>query len=490
VSWASYIYSSAGRFELSKMNFQKYLELTQGNIPAKIRYVTALFYAKEYDEVNKNVDEIMAIDNSRSYMNRIAGYSSYEKEPPDYSKALAYMNTLLKSVSPDRIIKKDYYYMARILLGKNQNYPDLIKENDRCKSLLERENKRYSDATVALKAKLRLNIDSLTIEIANLNTQISKANIEIDSAFVEYDKRLSYDPKDNILLNEIASNYYRYNRFDDAARTWSKMIDLGKNNIGDYMQIGKAYYIGEKYKTADSVFNIIINKDPNYLPAYLMIARTYSKMDPDFKLGIAKPKFEKLINAAKVDSLSNESEMMEAFECLSYFYMMNDNFSRSKDYYIRMINLDPNSKENKIKGYNGIGSVELRSTSTEKTNEGRLPYLSRAADAYNKILAIDPINTLAKGQISYIHYFEAQIKKGINPNEIKGIVKNEAGHPLAYASIRVKDTAVENPTNQRGEYKFEIPQESETLIISAIGYKSKELAISKTKRVYNVTLEQ
>ena len=26
-----------------------------------------------------------------------------------------------------------------------------------------------------------------------------------------------------------------------------------------------------------------------------MIARTYSKMDPDFKLGLAKPKFEKLI---------------------------------------------------------------------------------------------------------------------------------------------------------------------------------------------------
>ena len=51
--------------------------------------------------------------------------------------------------------------------------------------------------------------------------------------------------------------------------------------------------------------------------------------------------------------------------------------------YNRMVNINPNSKENKIKGYFGIGSVELRSTKAVKTNEGRLPYFSRAADAYN-----------------------------------------------------------------------------------------------------------
>ena len=70
-------------------------------------------------------------------------------------------------------------------------------------------------------------------------------------------------------------------------------------------------------------------------------------MDPDLKLGIAKPKFEKLIEVSKPDSLKNEGEMMEAFGYLSYYYMMNNNFNRSKDYYVRMINLDPSSKENK-----------------------------------------------------------------------------------------------------------------------------------------------
>jgi hypothetical protein len=53
----------------------------------------------------------------------------------------------------------------------------------------------------------------------------------------------------------------------------------------------------------------------------------------------------------------------------------------------------------------------------------------------------------------------------------------------------VKDTAAENLTNAKGEYKFEIPQESEILVISAKGYKTQEVAITKS-RVYNIKLEQ
>jgi tetratricopeptide (TPR) repeat protein len=255
------------------------------------------------------------------------------------------------------------------------------------------------------------------------------------------------------------------------------------------MRIGRAYYNGEKYKTADSVFSSVTVKSPGYIPAYLWIANTYTKLDPDTKLGLAKPKFERVIEVSKADSVKNASAMMDALTYLSYYYMINDNFNKSKDYYNRMINLDANSKENKIKGYIGLGSVELRATSTEKTNEGRLPYLSRAAEAYNKILAIDPMNASAKSQLNYVRDFEAQIKKGINPNEIKGVIKNSAGQPVPYASIRVKDTAAENRSNTRGEFKFEIPQGSEVLIISAEGFKSQEIPITKS-RVYNVTLVQ
>jgi tetratricopeptide (TPR) repeat protein len=484
------LYLLAQRFDQSKENFRKYLDLTAGNIPAKIRYVNALFYAKDYDGVIKNVEDIFKVDKSRTYMNRIAGYSCYEKTPPDYDKALGYMETLFKTVAPDRILWKDYHYMARILVKKNQNYPKMADELTAAEKALDVEkNNQAISKTPADKAKFKASVETMTAKVAGMKADLEKSNAEIDRAFVEYGKVLALKPGDKSLLNEIATNYNMFRRYDGVAKTLSKMLDPTKDNTDELLRIGKAYYNSEKYKTADSVFASIIAKTPTYMPAYLWTANTYSKMDPDFKLGLAKPKFEKLLDIAKTDSVKNAAPMMDALGYLSYYQMVNNNFSKAKEYYTRMINLDPNNKEYKIKGYSGIGSVEMRSTSTEKTNEGRLPYLSRATDAYNKILSIDPNNALAKSQITYIGEFKKQIEAGINPNEIKGKITNTGGQPLPYASIRVKDTAAETITKANGEYKFEIPQGSDVLIISCKDYKTQEVPITKS-RIYNVVLSQ
>jgi len=484
------MYTLAGRNDKAKENFKKYLDLTQGNIPAKIIYVKALFYTGEYDEAIKNVEEIFAVDKSKTYMNRIAGYSSYEKKDADYNKALSYMETLFKTVSPDRIIKKDYIYMAKILLKKNLNYPNYVKENDRLKVQLEREKTKYASASAADKAKLKANLDTLINRSARLDKQTAKADVDIDRAFGEYAKALTYDPEDKVLLNEIANSYYNYRRFDEAAKTWSKLIALGKNDITDYMQIGRAYYVGEKYKSADSIFTIVLKMSPDYIPAYVYIARTYSKMEADAKTGLAKPKFETVIEKAGSDSAKYSRELVEAYGYLGYHYMQNENFGRAKDYYNRMINLDPNNKEYKIQGYNGLANVDLKALGNEKTLEGRLPYLAKAQESYNKIIGIDPNNESAKNMLGYLQTLEKQVKAGINPNELKGIIKDVAGQPVANASIRVKDTAAETYTNAKGEFKFEIPMASEALIISAKGYKSKEVPVQRPLHALNVVLEQ
>ena len=322
------LYWRAGRLEQSKTNFKKYLDLTEGNIPAKTRYVNSLFYAGDYEEVIKNVEEILAVDQSRGYMNRLAGYSYYEKENPDYDKALEYMEKLFKTVDKESIIQKDHHYMARILVKKNQNYPKMVDELTSLKNQLDKEKSRLAAATAANKPKFAASVDELTKKIGNLETGVAAANKELDRGFAEYNKAFSFkrtDPNapvtslERSILSEMATNYYTYRRYDSAAKTWAKLIDPAKeNNLADYMQVGRAYYNGEKYKSADSVFSAVIKKSPDYLPAYVYIARTYSKMDPDTKLGLAKPKFEKLLSIAAKDSVKNDSEMMEALTYLGY----------------------------------------------------------------------------------------------------------------------------------------------------------------------------
>lgn len=483
------LYWRAGRYEQSKEYFKKYLELTAGNIPAKIRYVNSLFYAGDYEEVISNVEEILAVDKSRGYMNRLAGYSYYDKENPDYDKALSYMETLFKSVSPEFILKKDHHYVARILLKKNQNYSKIVDEQNSLKNQLDREKSRFAAANAATKPKYKATIDELTKKISNLQSEITTADKDFDRAFQEFEKVLEFNPEDKAVLSEMANSYYITRRYDKAAKTWGRMIDLGKNDVEDYMQIGRAFYNGEKYKSADSVFNIVTKQWPDHIPAYVYIARTYSRMDPDTKLGLARPKFETLVEKAKVDSVKNAATMVEAFSYLGYYNMESGNYTKAKEYYNRMINIDPNNKENKIRGYNGLAGLETKMAGAEKTLEGKLGYLAKATDAYERIIAIDPNNNSAKNSLRWVQDYQASVRKGINPNEIKGVVTNASGQPIAYASIRVKDTAAENLTNSRGEYKFEIPQGSEILIISAKGYQTKEVEITKS-RVYNVKLDQ
>ena len=128
----------------------------------------------------------------------------------------------------------------------------------------------------------------------------------------------------------------------------------------------------------------------------------------------------------------------------------------------------------------------LSSLSTMYMTMGEYP---KAIEENNKILAIEPGNEAAKSSNQYI----AQLQKGAipkaHPNEITGVISDASGEPIPGASVRVKDTAAEAWTNARGEYKFVMPEAPETLVISAKGYKSIEIPVSK-KRIYNATLDK
>ena len=68
----------------------------------------------------------------------------------------------------------------------------------------------------------------------------------------------------------------------------------------------------------------------------------------------------------------------------------------------------------------------------------------------------------AKSTIStYIQLQKSAIPKA-HPNEITGVIADASGEPIPGASVRVKDTAAEAWTNARGEYKFVMPEASET----------------------------
>jgi len=468
------LYSSAGRFNDSKKYFEKYLELTQGNIPAKIRYVNALFYAKEYDEVIKTVEEIFAVDQSRTYMNRIAGYSAYEEG--NFELAKQYMDKLFANLDADRIIKKDYIYLARILARKNQNYAKQMIDADNDAEELSKLQARYTTLKSPAKEKAKADMDVLQAKVEAARAQIAQAKAELVSAFAAYDKAINFDDEEDLnLVYEKGTVQYGAHLYADAASTWSHLLEKGRDSENDYIQVGRAYYQDKAFDKADEVFGKMIAKYPNNLQGYLWMANIASAKDPDSELGLAKPRFQSLLQKAAVDSVKNVKEIYDAVRYLGYEALQNKKYDEAKSYYNRMMNLAP---EYRVRAHSSLSTMYMT-----------MGDYAKATEENNKILAIEPGNEAAKSAIQYIAQLQKSAVPKAHPNEITGVIADSAGEPIPGASVRVKDTAAEAWTNGRGEYKFVMPEASETLVISAKGYKSIEIPVSK-RRIYNATLDK
>ena len=62
--------------------------------------------------------------------------------------------------------------------------------------------------------------------------------------------------------------------------------------------------------------------------------------------------------------------------------------------------------------------------------------------------------------------------------EVKGTVTDSAGAPLASASVNVKDSKTGTVTGKDGSFFLNVPQTATTLVISSIGYETREVPVS------------
>ncbi|MDR2805374.1 MAG: carboxypeptidase-like regulatory domain-containing protein, partial [Dysgonamonadaceae bacterium] len=71
---------------------------------------------------------------------------------------------------------------------------------------------------------------------------------------------------------------------------------------------------------------------------------------------------------------------------------------------------------------------------------------------------------------------------------VSGVVTDTSGETVIGASVTVKGTQLGTATDVDGKYSLSVPDENKTLVISYLGMKTKEAAI--TGNVVNVTLEE
>jgi tetratricopeptide (TPR) repeat protein len=327
------LWTMAGRHDLAKQYYGKFVVMSGNTTPAKIRYGNSLFRTKDYAGALTVIEEVLKVDDSRNYLNRLAAYCCYDKKPQELEKGRNYMETFLKNEAPENLITRDYWYYGHILYK--------LAKSD---------------------------------------------SVALDKAFEMLEKAYYMDESDKALLAEIASNYYYSRRYKKAVEMYELKALKGWAAKGDPMTVGKCYYQLKDNKKADDTFSKIIAAEPDNIPAYLYLARTYSNMeDPSNRVGLAAPKFEAMIKQIGNRTTEYTAELTEAYKYMGQYTYQTSKFEASKSWYDKLYAADPGNRDQQL--------LALRAKAMINTKEK--DYVA-ARDSYNRVLDIDPNNKEAK----------------------------------------------------------------------------------------------
>lgn len=292
------LYFQKREYEKAKDAYKKYVELTENNTAAKIRYAQFLFVSNDYANAVTEINNILKTDTTNNVIYRIFGYSLYEtgNAEPDavlakghFDAGVHAMQKFFSKVNTQKILTSDYEYYGK-LLSKSGN-------------------------------------DSLAIE--NMKTALKMDNTKTD------------------LYALLAELYTKNKQYKEAAEAYASKIKYSKKvSIQDYHKMGLAYYYGNDFANGDSAFAKVVEMNPTFSGGYLWRAKCNEQIDAKQTEGLAKPHYEKFIELASADPVKYKMDLMSAYKYLgSYYFLQAKDNATSKTYWLKVKELDPNDKQ-------------------------------------------------------------------------------------------------------------------------------------------------
>ena len=181
-----------------------------------------------------------------------------------------------------------------------------------------------------------------------------------DEAVIQYQKAIELDATKTDLWREISNAYEQKNDYTkaiDAYQKYYKSLSADKQTSDLQFQIGKLYYgkgtqgdtltvsLDERkaaLASADSVFAVIAQAAPDSYLGNFWRARANSALDPETTQGLAKPYYEEVATLleSKNDPHYN-SALIECYSYLGYYYLVANKLPESKDYWNKILAIDP-----------------------------------------------------------------------------------------------------------------------------------------------------
>jgi tetratricopeptide (TPR) repeat protein len=330
------LFYSLGRYAEAEKNYDIYLSKADVNLNDKEKYAIILFFNKKYNESAQMLEDVIKQnkETNQGVLLRIRGYIAYETG--DFKKGLDYMNKFFQVQDPKRIIASDYLYYGR---------------------LLEKNN---LDAQAMESYKKALAMDSTKTEIYDNLANLAHNNKLYPEAIKYYYKMIENGAdKVNVTYTIGKEAYFEGSRYSQMNDSLMELHKKGALNYKDSTAVRDSMHVW--YLRADSAFATVTRLSPDYSGGYMWKGRMDNYLDPNQEKEDAKNSYEKALSLMEKDPAKYKSSIVEAYKFLgSYYYINGEKINGSdkakaeeykkisKDYWTKILELDPNDKKAKL----------------------------------------------------------------------------------------------------------------------------------------------
>ncbi|HEY4798595.1 MAG TPA: tetratricopeptide repeat protein, partial [Bacteroidia bacterium] len=277
------------QYETAISNYQKYLELNSGSLSAQVRYASFLFLNKKYAEAIASIQNIQKQNTGVIFLYRLLAYSYFETG--NCQDGLTAIDQFFAKASQKKILTSDYEYNGKLLAKCGK--------------------------------------DSLAIEKLKMAAKQDSSKTE--------------------LFGELGKSFMKMKKYPEAIDAFGKKIKGGKGiDVNDYYMLGLAYYYSKQCGKADTAFLQIVNLRPDIPTGYLYRAKANTCLDPDSKKGMAKTFYEDYLKKVKPEEVEkNKNGVVEAYEYLGYYFMLQKDYANAKCTYDKLKAVDANNTKAK-----------------------------------------------------------------------------------------------------------------------------------------------
>lgn len=255
------------QFDLARQSFLTVLESNPNDQVALEKVVNIFFSFRRWDDAILYGQKMIAL-NAGQRMNYIIGKSFYEKE--DFGQSFKYLENAFKEEPKNAEIPTMFaralvdmsnfkaavrYYNQACTLDSN-NFR-LINEMAMAYSAMNDEKSAVKYYELAMEKGYKVDNDF----IENLSNSYIAAGTP-DKGMDLLKKLLEKRPGDIDLLNNLADNYYKLGKYQEAINHWDKVLYLDKEAARALYMIGICYNkMGDKIK-GSTLCNKAIDMDP------------------------------------------------------------------------------------------------------------------------------------------------------------------------------------------------------------------------------------